>query len=108
MLSLSEIEFEINNLVKEAKLIFPRDQNFYYHQLFGMDAGQKDGYLNIFFNLLKGYGITDLNDSLLANGIEEEKKRISEQHKELEKKAKEQKELLKKGLLKPEDKKTSK
>ena len=32
---------------------------------------------------------------------EEEKKRISEQHKELEKKAKEQKELLKKGLTKP-------
>jgi hypothetical protein len=37
-----------------------------------------------------------------------EKKRISEQHKELEKKAKEQKELLKKGLTKPEEKKTSK
>jgi hypothetical protein len=36
---------------------------------------------------------------------EEERKRISEQHKELEKRAKEQKELLKKGLTKPEEKK---
>ena len=39
---------------------------------------------------------------------EEERKKISEQHKQLEKKAKEEKELLKKGLQKPEDKKTSK
>jgi hypothetical protein len=36
---------------------------------------------------------------------EEEKKKISNQHKELEKKAKEQKELLMKGLQKPEVKK---
>jgi hypothetical protein len=36
---------------------------------------------------------------------EEEKKRISNQHKELEKKTKEQKELLMKGLQKPEIKK---
>ena len=39
---------------------------------------------------------------------EEERKKISEQHKELEKKVKEQKEILKKGLVKPEEKKTSK
>ena len=39
---------------------------------------------------------------------EDERKKISEQHKELERKAKEQKELLKKGLIKPEEKKTSK
>lgn len=36
---------------------------------------------------------------------EEEKKKISEQHKELEKKTKEHKELLLKGLQKPEVKK---
>lgn len=36
---------------------------------------------------------------------EAERKRISEQHKELEKKAKEQKELIKKGLQKPDEKK---
>lgn len=36
---------------------------------------------------------------------EDERKKISEQHKNLEKKAKEQKELLKKGLTKPEEKK---
>jgi hypothetical protein len=36
---------------------------------------------------------------------EDERKKISEQHKELERKAKEQKELLKKGLTKPEEKK---
>jgi hypothetical protein len=36
---------------------------------------------------------------------EEEKKKISNQHKELEKKAKEQKEFLMKGLQKPEVKK---
>jgi len=38
---------------------------------------------------------------------EEEKKRISEQHKQLEKIAREKKEELKKGLKKPEEKKTS-
>jgi hypothetical protein len=36
-----------------------------------------------------------------------ERKKISEQHKELEKKVKEQKDLIKKGLQKPENKKTS-
>jgi hypothetical protein len=36
---------------------------------------------------------------------EEERKKISEQHKELEKKVKEQKDILKKGLVKPEEKK---
>jgi hypothetical protein len=36
---------------------------------------------------------------------EEEKKRISEQHKQLEKIAREKKEELKKGLKKPEEKK---
>jgi hypothetical protein len=39
---------------------------------------------------------------------EEEKKKISDQHRELEKKAKEQKELLKMGLQKPEEKKEDK
>jgi hypothetical protein len=39
---------------------------------------------------------------------EEEKKRISEQHKQLEKIAREKKEELKKGLKKPEEKKTTK
>ena len=39
---------------------------------------------------------------------EEEKKRISEQHKQLEKNAKERKEELKKGLQKPEEKKDNK
>ena len=38
---------------------------------------------------------------------EEEKKKISEQHKELERIAREKREELKKGLKKPEDKKTS-
>jgi hypothetical protein len=38
---------------------------------------------------------------------EEEKKRISEQHKKLEKESKEKKEQLKQGLTKPENKKTS-
>ena len=38
---------------------------------------------------------------------EEEKKRISEQHKQLEKIAREKKEELKKGLKKPEQKKTT-
>lgn len=38
---------------------------------------------------------------------EEEKKRISEQHKQLEKIAREKKEELKKGLKKPEEKKTT-
>jgi hypothetical protein len=36
---------------------------------------------------------------------EEEKKRISEQHKQLEKIAREKREELKKGLKKPEEKK---
>jgi hypothetical protein len=36
---------------------------------------------------------------------EEEKKRISEQHKQLERIAREKKEELKKGLKKPEEKK---
>jgi hypothetical protein len=36
---------------------------------------------------------------------EEEKKRISEQHKQLEKVAREKREELKKGLKKPEEKK---
>ena len=36
---------------------------------------------------------------------EEEKKRISEQHKQLEKIAREKKEELKKGLKKPDEKK---
>ena len=39
---------------------------------------------------------------------EEEKKRISEQHKQLEKNAKERKEELKKGLQNPEEKKDNK
>jgi len=39
---------------------------------------------------------------------EEEKKKISEQHKQLEKIAREKKEELKKGLKKPEEKKTTK
>jgi hypothetical protein len=38
---------------------------------------------------------------------EEEKKKISNQHKELEKKNREKMEELKKGLKKPEQKKTS-
>lgn len=38
---------------------------------------------------------------------EEEKKKISEQHKKLEQEAREKKEKLKQGLTKPEDKKTS-
>ena len=39
---------------------------------------------------------------------EEEKKKISDQHKHLEKIAREKKEELKKGLKKPEEKKTTK
>lgn len=39
---------------------------------------------------------------------DEEKKKISNQHKELERKAREKKEELKKGLKKPEEKKTTK
>jgi hypothetical protein len=39
---------------------------------------------------------------------EEEKKKISEQHKQLEKIAREKREELKKGLKKPEEKKTTK
>ena len=39
---------------------------------------------------------------------EEEKKKISDQHKELEKKVKDQKDLLKMGLQKPEEKKEDK
>ena len=39
---------------------------------------------------------------------EEEKKKISDQHKQLEKIAREKKEELKKGLKKPEEKKTNK
>lgn len=38
---------------------------------------------------------------------EEEKKKISDQHKQLEKIAREKKEELKKGLKKPEEKKTT-
>jgi hypothetical protein len=38
---------------------------------------------------------------------DEERKKISEQHKQLEKIAREKKEELKKGLKKPEKKKTS-
>ena len=39
---------------------------------------------------------------------DEERKKISEQHKQLEKIAREKKEELKKGLKKPEEKKTTK
>ena len=39
---------------------------------------------------------------------EEEKKKISDQHKQLEKIAREKREDLKKGLKKPEEKKTTK
>ena len=39
---------------------------------------------------------------------EAERKKISEQHKQLEKKAKERKEELNKGLQKPKEKKTTK
>jgi hypothetical protein len=39
---------------------------------------------------------------------EEEKKRISEQHKQLEKETQQKKDELKKGLQQPENKKTSK
>ena len=39
---------------------------------------------------------------------DEERKKISEQHKQLEKIAREKKEELKKGLKKPEQKKTTK
>lgn len=39
---------------------------------------------------------------------DEERKKISEQHKKLEKIAREKKEELKKGLKKPEEKKTTK
>ena len=39
---------------------------------------------------------------------DEERKKISEQHKQLEKIAREKKEELKKGLKKPEKKKTTK
>lgn len=38
---------------------------------------------------------------------EDEKKKISDQHKQLEKEAREKREQLKMGLKKPEDKKTS-
>lgn len=38
---------------------------------------------------------------------EEEKKRISEQHKNLEKETREKKEQLRQGLTKPDNKKTS-
>lgn len=38
---------------------------------------------------------------------EEEKKRISEQHKKLEKETREKKEQLRQGLTKPDNKKTS-
>lgn len=38
---------------------------------------------------------------------DEERKRISEQHKQLEKQAQEKKEQLRKGLQQPENKKTS-
>lgn len=38
---------------------------------------------------------------------DEEKKKISDQHKQLEKIAREKKEELKKGLKKPEEKKTT-
>jgi len=39
---------------------------------------------------------------------DEERKKISEQHKQLEKIAREKREELKKGLKKPEEKKTTK
>lgn len=39
---------------------------------------------------------------------EEERKKISEQHKKLEKEAQQKKDELKKGLQQPENKKTSK
>ena len=45
--------------------------------------------------------------SILAMS-EEDRKKISEQHKQLEKIAREKKEELKKGLKKPEKKKTTK
>lgn len=38
---------------------------------------------------------------------EDEKKKISDQHKKLEKEAREKKEQLKQGLTKPDNKKTS-
>ena len=49
------------------------------------------------------------NKSMSVFGMsEDEKKKISEQHKKLERESREKKEQLKMGLKKPEDKKTSK